>query len=339
MKALLIGGTGTISTSVVALALTQGWEITLLNRGQSSRPIPEGVRVLHADAHNVDAVNEVLGEETFDVVAQFVAYTSEHIAADIALYQNRTKQYIFISSASAYQKPARDYVITESTPLVNPYWQYSRSKADCEAMLMEAHKTQGFPVTIVRPSHTYPAWSAPVSVQGEKGSGGVFARMLAGKPIIIQGDGTSLWTMTHASDFAKGFVGLFANAHAIGNAVHITTDEGMTWNQIYQIYADALGVPLKAVHVSSEFLAANDVNGYGFYGELLGDKAVSVVFDNSKIKRLVPGFTCTVGMSEGLRNSIQQMVATPGACEADPAFDAWCDKIIDALDKVHELFV
>ncbi|MFI3170292.1 MAG: SDR family oxidoreductase [Faecalibacterium sp.] len=335
MKALFIGGTGTISTSVVALALAKGWDVTLLNRGQSGRDIPEGARVLQADARDAAAVNAVLGDETFDVVAQFVAFVPEQVENDIALYQNRTKQYIFISSASAYQKPARDYVITESTPLVNPYWQYSRDKAACEDLLMQAHIKQGFPVTIVRPSHTYCDTNAPVGANCASGSWPTFKRMLEGKPVIIHGDGTSLWTMTNARDFAKGFVGLMGNAHAIGNAVHITTDEGMTWNQIYQLYADALGVPLNAVHIASDFLAAHD-DGMDFTGALIGDKGCTVVFDNSKIKRLVPGFACTISMSEGLTNAMQYMVTHPDQQTEDPTFDAWCDKMIAAQQAAHD---
>ncbi len=329
MKALLIGGTGTISSSVVALALAKGWDVTLLNRGQSKNPTPAGARVLHADARDIASVNAALGDETFDVVAQFVGFVPEHVETDIALYQNRTKQYIYISSASAYQKPVGDYRITESTPLVNPYWQYSRDKIACEEVLMAAHRKSGFPVTIVRPSHTYASHSAPVGVHGSFGSWAVFARMLAGKPIIIHGDGTSLWTMTHASDLAKGFVGLMGNQHAIGHAVHITNDESMTWHQIYQVYADALGVPLNAVYVASEFLAAND-NGYGLTGALIGDKAATVSFDNSKIKRLAPEFVCTTTMSQGLAAAAKQMLANPACQKADPDFDAWCDKIIAA---------
>ncbi len=338
MKALFIGGTGTISTNVVALAIANGWDVTLLNRGSAGKNVPEGARVLHADARDADAVNAVLGDETFDVIAQYVAFVPEQVAHDIALYKNRTKQYIFISSASAYQKPARDYMITESTPLVNPRWQYSRDKAACEALLMKAHSEEGFPVTIVRPSHTYAPHSAPLGVHGAMGSWQVLKRMLEGKPVIIHGDGTSLWTMTCATDFAKGFVGLMGNSHAIGNAVHITTDEGMTWNQIYQVCADALGVPLNAAYIPSDFLARHD-DGYGYEGQLLGDKAVSVVFDNSKIKRLVPGFTCTVSMSEGLTKAVQHMHAHPEQQKEDPTFDAWCDKMIAAMAKAEESLV
>ncbi len=339
MKALFIGGTGTISTSVVALAIQKGWEVTLLNRGQSSANanIPEGARVLHADARDPASVNAVLGDETFDVVAQFVAFVPEHVAIDIDLYKNRTAQYMFISSASAYQKPSHDYRITESTPLVNPYWQYSRDKAACEDLLMQAHRESGFPITLVRPSHTYCSENAAVGVGAPQSAWPVFKRMLEGKPIIIHGDGSSLWTMTHATDFAKGFVGLMGNKHALGNAVHITTDESMTWEQIYQVYADALGVPLNAVHIASEFLAAHD-NGYGLEGALLGDKAVTVSFDNSKIKRLAPEFHCTVTMSNGLRDAVQYMRAHPECQKEDPVFDAWCDNMIAAQQCAHDFF-
>ena len=285
MKALFIGGTGTISTDVVALAQQRGWEITLLNRG--SKKLPEGMRSIVADIHDEQAVAKAIAHESYDVVAQFIGYTAKDVERDIRLFQHKTKQYIFISSASAYQKPQTDYRITESTPLVNPFWEYSRNKIEAEEVLMTAYRTTGFPVTIVRPSHTYNGTKPPVSVHGAKGNWQILKRILDGKPVIIPGDGSSLWTLTHSKDFAKGYVGLMANPHAIGNAFHITTDESMTWNQIYETIADALGKPLNALHVASDFLAEHGET-YDFRGELLGDKAATVVFDNSKIKRLVP---------------------------------------------------
>ena len=242
MKALFIGGTGTISTDVVALAQQRGWEITLLNRG--SKKMPEGIHSIIADINDEEAVAKAIALEHYDVVAQFIGYAAEDVKRDIRLFQNKTRQYIFISSASAYQKPLTDYRITESTPLVNPYWQYSRNKIEAEEVLMSAYRTSGFPVTIVRPSHTYNGTKPPVAVHGDKGNWQILKRILDGKPVIIPGDGSSLWTLTHSKDFAKGYVGLMANPHAIGNAFHITTDESMTWNQIYQTIADALGKPL-----------------------------------------------------------------------------------------------
>ena len=259
------------------------------------------------------------------------------VERDIRLFRNKTKQYIFISSASAYQKPLADYRITESTPLVNPYWQYSRHKIAAEEVLMTAYRTSGFPITIVRPSHTYNGTKPPVSLHGNKGNWQILKRILDGKPVIIPGDGSSLWTLTHSKDFAKGYVGLMANPHAIGNAFHITTDESMTWNQIYQTIADALGKPLNALHVASDFLARHGGN-YDFRGELLGDKAATVVFDNSKIKRLVPDLICTTSMADGLRQSVQYMLSHPETQTPDPEFDSWCDRVADAMAVADRAF-
>lgn len=336
MKALFIGGTGTISTDVVALAQQRGWEVTLLNRG--SKKIPEGIRSIVADINDEEAVAKAIEHESYDVVAQFIAYTAADVERDIRLFQNKTGQYIFISSASAYQKPLADYRITESTPLANPYWQYSRNKIEAEEVLMSAYRTSRFPVTIVRPSHTYNGTKPPVCVHGNKGNWQILKRILDGKPVIIPGDGTSLWTLTHSKDFAKGYVGLMANPHAIGNAFHITTDESMTWNQIYQTIAEALGKPLNALHVASDFLAAHGEN-YDFRGELLGDKASVVVFDNSKIKRLVPDFICTISMAEGLRQAVHYMLAHPESQTPDWDFDSWCDRIADSMRAADKAFL
>lgn len=336
MKALFIGGTGTISTDVVALAQQRGWEITLLNRG--SKKVPEGTRSIIADINDEEAVAKAIANEDYDVVAQFIGYTAEDVQRDIRLFRNKTKQYIFISSASAYQKPLADYRITESTPLSNPYWLYSRNKIEAEEVLMSAYRSDGFPVTIVRPSHTYNGTKPPVCVHGSKGNWQILKRILDGKPVIIPGDGTSLWTLTHSKDFAKGYVGLMANPHAIGNAFHITTDESMTWNQIYQTIADALGKPLDALHVPSDFLARHGEN-YDFKGELLGDKASTVVFDNSKIKRLVPDFVCNISMADGLRQAVQFMLAHPETQTPDLEFDSWCDRIADSMRAADEAFL
>jgi nucleoside-diphosphate-sugar epimerase len=237
---------------------------------------------------------------------------------------------MYISSASAYQKPLASPVITEGTPLVNPYWQYSRDKIACEDFLMGKFREEGYPVTIIRPSHTYGDWSVPLGVHGDNGSWQVLKRMLEGKPVIIHGDGTTLWTLTHNTDFAKGFVGLMGNPHAIGDVFHITSDDTLTWNQIYQTIADALNVPLKAVHVSSEFLDA--VGPYDYRGGLLGDKANTVLFDNRKLKRAVPGFKATVRFDQGVRRTIGYILAHPECQQEDPAFDAWCDRVIAAVE-------
>ncbi|MEO3945888.1 SDR family oxidoreductase [Gorillibacterium sp. CAU 1737] len=330
MKALFIGGTGTISNSITQqLAADPNWELVLLNRGSRTKDIPPGVRVITADIHQEEEVAALLADERFDVVADFIAFEPAHLERDYRLFKGKTKQFFFISSASAYQKPLSDYRITEGTPLANPYWAYSREKIACEDYLMKLYREEGFPVTIIRPSHTYAERSIPLGVKGNHGPWQVAKRLLEGKPVIIHGDGTALWTLTHSRDFAKGFIGLMGNLHAIGEAVQITSDESLTWNQIYSILADALGVELKAVHVTSDFLA--DTWEGDFYGSLHGDKANTVVFDNSKLKRLVPGFMATTRADQGLRESVAHFLAHPELQEEDPEFDAWCDRVIAAL--------
>jgi nucleoside-diphosphate-sugar epimerase len=267
----------------------------------------------------------------FDVVADFITFMPSQIERDFRLFKDKTKQYICFSSASAYQKPQADYRINEGTPLANPFWEYSRNKIACENFVMKAYREYGFPATIIRPSHTYDERSVPLGVHGKHGSWQVIKRLLDGKPVIIHGDGTSLWTMTHNSDFAKGFVGLMGNIHAIGEAVQITSDETLTWNQIYGAIASALNVDLKAVHISSEFLAQS--GPYNFLGGLIGDKANSLVFDNTKLKRLVPGFTATVRFDQGIRGTIATILAHKELQREDPEFDEWCDKVIAAQER------
>ena len=337
MKALFIGGTGTISMAITRLlASKKDWEVYLLNRGSRRAEVPETVRWIQADISDEEAVRQALGGMKFDCVCEFIGFVPAQVQRDIRLFTSRTKQYIYISSASAYHKPAKDYRITEGTALANPYWQYSRDKIACEDILMKAYREQQFPVTIVRPSHTYDNRNVPLGVHGNNGSFQVLKRMLEGKPVIIHGDGTSLWTMTHNSDFAVGYVGLMGNPHAIGEAFQITNDETLTWNQIYQAIADALGVELKAYHVSSEFLAT--VSDYDFTGSLIGDKANCVVFDNSKLKRAVPDFHPTVRFEEGIRDTIANIMAHPELQKEDPEFDAWCDRVIDALEACKKTF-
>lgn len=248
--------------------------------------------------------------------------------------KDKTKQYMYISSASAYNKPSRNYIVTEGTTLANPYWEYSRNKIACEELLMKLYREEGFPVTIIRPSHTYDERSVPLGVHGNKGSYQVIKRMLEEKPVIIHGDGTSLWTMTHNSDFAKGFVGLIGNPHAIGEAFQITNDETLTWNQIYECIAKALNVKLNAYHVSSEFLAA--VSDYDFESSLIGDKACSVVFDNSKLKKVVPEFKPTVHFEDGIRKTLENVLSKKELQIEDPEFDEWCDRVIEVLEKAKK---
>jgi nucleoside-diphosphate-sugar epimerase len=338
MKLLLIGGTGIISTSISKRALELGWELWILNRGNRPVEFKKGGGSLHrisCDISNEAEVKEKLAGEHFDAVADFIAFVPAQVERDYRLFKGKTSQYIFISSASAYQKPLNSYRITEGTPLSNPYWEYSRNKIACEEYLMKVYREEGFPVTIVRPSHTYDERSVPLGVHGKNGSWQTIKRILDGKPVIIHGDGTSLWTMTASADFARAFTGLVGNIHALGEAVQVTSDETLSWNQIYQSIADALGKPLKAVHVSSEFLAQAGPE-FGFTGSLIGDKAVSVVFDNSKLKQLVPGFRSKIRFGQGIRETIQYVLAHPELQKEDPEFDAFCDKVISSLEKALE---
>lgn len=331
MKVLFIGGTGTISSAISRDLVDSGHELYLLNRGSKNEVFGGKVKELIADIKDEEKVAELIKDLKFDVVADFIAFVPAQLERDYRLFKDKTKQFIFISSASAYQKPLSDYRITEGSPLSNPYWEYSRNKIACEDYLMKLYREEGFPVTIVRPSHTYDERNVPLGVHGSNGSFQVVKRMLEGKKVIIHGDGTSLWTMTHNSDFAKGFIGLMGNIHAIGEAVQITSDESLTWNQIYKVVADALGVELKVCYASSEFLDAT--SSYDFNGSLIGDKANTVVFDNAKIKRLVPGFTCTRRFDQGVKGTIDYVLSHPECQKEDPEFDLWCDKVIEALDN------
>lgn len=336
--ALFIGGTGTISTAITrAVAAMPDWKLYLLNRGNRSDILPANVEVIKADISDEEDVAARIAGMTFDCVCEFIGFRQPQVERDWRLFSGRTAQYMYISSASAYQKPCTNYVINEGTPLANPFWQYSRDKIACEEFLMEKYRKEGYPITIIRPSHTYDERSLPTGVHGNVGSWSVARRMLEGKPVIIHGDGTSLWTMTHNSDFAKGFVGLMGNAHAIGGAFQITSDETLTWNQIYTCIADALGVELKPYHVASDYLAAVGPQ-YDFAGGLMGDKACSVVFDNTKLKRAVPGFCATVRFDEGVRRTIDNILAHPALQKEDPEFDLWCDKVIESLENAKKRF-
>lgn len=328
MKILLIGGTGTISMDVTQRLCGRGDEVYLINRGTRNSELPADVKILKGDIGDEEGLRNLIGDMKFDSVADFIAFEPDDIRRDFRLFNGRTKQFVFISSASAYHKPVKDFMITEGTTLANPYWGYSRNKIACEELLLKLYREEGFPITIVRPSHTYNKESIPVGIHGHHGSWQVLKRMLDGKQVIIHGDGTSLWTMTHSRDFAKAFVGLLGNSHAIGEPYTITSDEALTWNQIYQTIADTLGVKLNAVHVSSEFLAA--ASDYDFTGGLIGDKANTVVFDNTKIKRTVPGWCAQISYAEGVRESIGYIMTHPEYQTEDVQFDRWCDHVINA---------
>ncbi|MCA9953591.1 MAG: NAD-dependent epimerase/dehydratase family protein [Anaerolineales bacterium] len=324
MKILFIGGTGIISSACSQLAIERGYELTLLNRGQSSRPIPAGAKQIQADIRNLATTKAALEGHYFDVVVNWVAFTPEHIETDLALFTGHTGQYVFISSASAYQTPPAHLPISESTPLHNPFWEYSRQKIACEERLMRAHRETGFPVTVVRPSHTYDQTLLPM-----RGRYTVINRMRQGKKVVVHGDGTSLWTLTHHRDFAKGFVGLLGHPAAIGDVFHITSDELLTWNQIFQQVAAAAGAEAKLVHIPSATLARYDADwGSG----LLGDKTHSVIFDNSKIKRLVPDFVATIPFWQGAQEIIAWYDADPARQVIEPAFDKLLDELIARYD-------
>ena len=340
MKALFIGGTGTISTAIVRkLAADPAWEVSLINRGNRADVIPGNVNLIKADISDEEDVKKKLEGMYFDVVGEFIGFTVNQVERDYRLFKDKTNQYIYISSASAYHKPASDYLITEGTTLANPHWEYSRNKIACEEFLMKKYREEGFPVTIVRPSHTYDERNVPLGVHGKKGFYQVIKRMQEGKPVIIQGDGTSLWTLTFNEDFAIGYIGLMGNTHAIGEAFQITGDETLTWNKIYENIAEALNVKLNAYHVSSEYLSAvGDKYGYDFEGSLIGDKAVSVVFDNSKLKRIVPDMKTNIPFNRGVRIALDYVLSHPECQVEDPEFDAWCDKVIDTLEKSKAAF-
>ncbi len=340
MKALFIGGTGTISTAIVnRLAEDPLWEVWLLNRGNRKDVVPANVKQISCDiSDEADAAKKLEGME-FDVVGEFIGFTVDQVERDYRLFKDKTKQYIYISSASAYNKPAASYVITEGTTLANPYWEYSRNKIACEEFLMKKYREEGFPVTIVRPSHTYDERNVPLGVHGKKGPYQVIKRMLEGKPVIIQGDGSSLWTLTFNKDFAVGYTGLMGNRHAIGEAFQITSDEALSWDQIYQTIADALNVKLYAYHVATDYLiAAGDKYGFDFEGSLKGDKSVSVVFDNRKLKRIVPEMSTGIRFEKGVRIALDYVLSHPECQVEDEEFDEWCDKVIETLERSKEAF-
>jgi nucleoside-diphosphate-sugar epimerase len=322
-RILYIGGTGAISTACVARSLARGDDVTVLNRGTSSRPLPDGARSVIGDIREPRSVRDALGDAEFDAVAQFTAFTPEHVQTDLDLFEGRTGQYVFISSASAYQKPPLRVPITESTPLRNPFWKYARDKIACEDLLVAGYRDRALPITIVRPSHTYDHTLLPNS-----GGWTDVARLRAGKPVVIHGDGTSLWTLTHSLDFAVGFAGVLGNPLAIGESFTITGDHVPTWNQIYGWLAGAAGVASPTfVHIASETIARIDPDRGP---SLLGDKSHSAVFDNTKIKTLVPEFGTTILFDEGARRIIAHYDAHPDLQPVDPERDALTDRLVAA---------
>jgi len=325
VKVLMIGGTGIISSAVSDLLVARGHELTLLNRGSSVRPVPQGAEVLQADIRDPSSVKRVIGDRRFDSVVDWLSFVPEHVTTALGLFEGRTGQYVFISSASAYRKPTVALPIVESNLLHNPFWEYSRNKIACEELLVDRFRTRGIPITIVRPSHTYDKTLLPMD-----GGWTVVDRMLQGKEVIVHGDGNSLWTLTHHRDFARGFVGLLGHPYALGEEFHITGDEWLTWNQIFRITAQTVGVEPKIVHVPSDLIALED-KAWG--AGLLGDKAHSVVFDNSKVRRLVPDFACTIPFAQGVKEVIAWYKADPARQKVDAAFSQIYERVLARMKK------
>lgn len=325
MRILFIGGTGIISSACSKLALEAGHDVYLLCRGSSPRAVPEGATVLTGDVRDPSSAARALGDLKFDAVADFIAFETSHIETALGLFHGRTGQYVFISSASAYKKPVDHWPITEATPLFNPYWQYSRNKIACEERLLKAYREQGFPMTVVRPSHTYDRTLLPFDPHGAGYT--VLKRMLENKPIVVHGDGTSLWVLTHHRDFAKGFVGLLGHPKAIGETFHITSDEVLSWNQIFTIVGNAAGVSPKLVHVPSETIAKHHPEwGAG----LLGDKAHCVIFDNTKLKRLVPDFVAKIPFRQGAAEIVEFYAKNPSFQPLRPDVDELMDRLVQS---------
>lgn len=326
MRVLFIGGTGVISSACSALALQRGIDLYLLNRGKSQRPIPPGAHLLVADIADRVATERALAGLSFNAVVDWISFTPGQAQRDVELFRGRTDQYIFISSATVYRKPPTSLPITESTPLGNPFWGYAQNKLACEEVISAAYRNEGFPAVIVRPSHTYDRTKLPCT-----GGYTSVARMRAGKPVVVQGDGTSTWVLTHHADFAKGFVGLLGNSRTLGEAFHITSDELLSWNQIYEIIGKAAGAEPKIVHAPSDLIARHHRD----WGDgLLGDKAHSVLFDNAKIKRFVPDFVCATPFSRGAEEIMAWFDADKSRQVVDPQFDRAMDEVAAAMGRV-----
>jgi len=337
MKVLFIGGTGTISAAVTRILASRGEELYLINRGNRKAILPDSVHFLKADINDESAVAGLIEGMKFDVVCDFIGFEPSHVERDFRLFNGRTDQYIYISSASAYHKMPSSHVITEGTSLVNPFWAYSRKKIACEEFLMRMYRENGFPVTIIRPSHTYDERKVPLAIHGKYGTWQVVKRIMENKPVIIHGDGTSLWTITSNEDFAAGFIGLMGNQRAIGEAFHITSDVSISWTQIYEIIAHHLGVTLRPYYVSSQYLIDVSRGLYDYTGELFGDKAHTVVFDNSKLKRIVPGFCARITPERGIARTLDYCLTHPECQIEDHEFDEWCDRVISGLESSKAL--
>jgi nucleoside-diphosphate-sugar epimerase len=332
MNILFIGGTGIISSACADLAVARGHEVFLLNRAVSKKvPIPEGATVLQADVHSDEAkLASLLGDYRFDAVVDYLAYHPHDIERDLRLFRGKTGQFIFISSASAYQKPVRNYIITEETPLENPYWEYSRNKIACETRLMQAYREEGFPTVIVRPSHTYGPTQIPLCVSSWRHPWTVVDRMKRGQKIIVPGDGTSLWVLTWNADFAKGLLGLLGNENTLGEVFQITSDEVLSWDQIHLEAYRALDLEPNIIHIPSDLIAMYDRDSLG---SLIGDKVNSEVFDNSKIKRFVPDYVCEVNWAEGVRRSLAWFDRHPEYQTVDHEMNLVWDRIIAAYER------
>ena len=333
MKALFIGGTGVISTSISRLLIAEGWELTLINRGHRAADVP-GAQVITLDINDEAAAEEALKGRHFDVAADFIAFVPAQVERDIRLFRDRADQYIFISSASAYQKPLSSPVINEGTTLSNPHWEYSRNKIACEEVLFDAYRRFGFPVTVVRPSHTFSWRSLPLAIHGDQGPWQVLKRMMAGKKVLMPGDGSSLWAVMHSDDFAPAFAGLMGNPHAIGQAVQITGEELLTWNQIMETAAKAAGAEYRPCYVPSSILAR--CGRYDFEGGLIGDKSNTVIFDNSRLHALVPTFRQKKRFDQAIRESVSYFLAHPELQTEDPDFDRFSDEVIAAMEQAEE---
>jgi nucleoside-diphosphate-sugar epimerase len=329
MKVLFIGGTGLISSACTRLAVERGVELFLVNRG-GHPDRAAGATSLVADLRDEAAVEGALAGHRFDAVVDWIAFTPDDIERDLRLVRDRAYQFVFISSASAYRKPLGDWLLREDSPLANPFWDYARDKIACEERLIRAFREDGFPVTIVRPSLTYGDTQVPLAVNSWVRPFTAIARMRAGKPLIVPGDGTSLWTITHNSDFATGFVGLLGRRQAVGQAFNIMSDEVLTWDEIYRQVAAAAGVEARTVHIASDFIAACLPE---MRGTLVGDKAVSAVFDTTKIKRFVPDFHATTPFSEGIRRTVAWFDADPARQLVDAAMDARWDRLVAAYEQ------
>jgi nucleoside-diphosphate-sugar epimerase len=332
VKILFIGGTGNISSTLSQQLAAAGHELHLLNRGKSLKyPLPDGAKVIAADVHG-GALPEALRGARYDVVVDWIAFTLADIERDLAWFGGApeaasTGQFIFISSASAYQKPPSHPVITESTPLANPFWEYSRNKIACEERLMTAYREGGFPMTIVRPSHTYDT-IVPVAVGRSDYT--IVDRIRRGKPVVVHGEGTSLWTLTHADDFARAFIGLCGNPRTVGHAFHITSDEWLTWDQILRLVGRAAGAEPEIVHVPSAFIAKLDPDtGAG----LLGDKSWNALFDNSKVKSFVPGWSARIPFAEGIKRTIAWFDSDKARRTINQKADAGVDEILQAWKR------